>query len=175
MPLEGATSVPQTNRARAAARSRRWRSRVIAYSASAARSAAATEPWVGTTQAVGQRVTPLARMYSEITASKSWSETICTILSLTVGEPPYRLRHWMEGCLKLSRGPHPLQLGYIDCGDLLTAARPKRMSRPPPRSPPKGRATTTMRASRKLLWSGRRRRRVAICRFAAVRGEHSHH
>ena len=53
-------SVPPTVRVR--------RLRVNAYSASAMRSVAGTEPWVGETQAVGQRETPLARMYSAITA-----------------------------------------------------------------------------------------------------------
>ena len=48
----------------------RRRLRVNAYSASAMRSVAGTEPCVGETQAVGQRETPLARMYSSITASK---------------------------------------------------------------------------------------------------------
>src|SRR6266513_210792 len=62
-------SAPQNKRARAAAFSRRCRSRSLRYSSSAARSAAVTEAWVGTTQAVGQRVTPFVRMYSATTVS----------------------------------------------------------------------------------------------------------
>jgi hypothetical protein len=48
-----------------------WRERSlpVAYSASAARSASATSPWVGTTHAVGQRVMPLRRMNSATAAS----------------------------------------------------------------------------------------------------------
>jgi hypothetical protein len=47
-------------------------SRALAYCWSAARSARLGEPWVGTTQAVGQRVTPLVRMKAAISASRSW-------------------------------------------------------------------------------------------------------
>ena len=61
---------------RAAARARRTRSREAAYSSSAARSAAATEPWVGTTHAVGQRVTPFVRMNSATAASPPRSANI---------------------------------------------------------------------------------------------------
>ena len=40
------------------------RSRAMACSCNATRSAAATNPWVGSTQAVGQRVIPLVRINS---------------------------------------------------------------------------------------------------------------
>ena len=59
-------------RQRAAACARRNRSRATAYSSNAVRSAAATKPWVGRTQAVGQRVIPLERINSA-TASGSFS------------------------------------------------------------------------------------------------------
>src|SRR5215471_4948136 len=61
---------------RAAARARRDRSRAAAYSSNAARSAAATKPWVGRTQAVGHRVIPLVRMNSATTALQSVSHII---------------------------------------------------------------------------------------------------
>ena len=63
----------QSDRMRAAARSRRILSRATAYSSSAARSAAPTRPWVGETQAVGQRVMPLVRIYSATAALLSSS------------------------------------------------------------------------------------------------------
>src|ERR1700741_955489 len=69
-------STPQNNRARAAAFSRRCRSRSLRYSSNAARSAAVTEAWVGTTHAVGQRVTPFVRMYSSMTVSQLASGVI---------------------------------------------------------------------------------------------------
>src|SRR5580700_4038085 len=75
-------STPQNNRARAAAFSRRWRSRSLRYSSNAARSAAVTEAWVGTTHAVGQRVTPFVRMYSSMTVSQLASEIISIDVSL---------------------------------------------------------------------------------------------
>src|SRR5277367_3012722 len=71
---------------RAAVRARRTRSRAAAYSSSAVRSAAATEPCVGSTHAVGQRVTPLVRMNSLTAASPPRSETFC---SLPIIEPAH--------------------------------------------------------------------------------------
>src|SRR6202022_4284747 len=59
----------QNSRARDAAFARRNFSCVIACSSRAARSAASTEPWVGRRQAVGQRVIPLVRINSAMTAS----------------------------------------------------------------------------------------------------------
>src|SRR5262249_30991655 len=59
----------QNSRARAAALARRNFSWVTACCSRAARSAGSTEPWVGRTQAVGQRVIPLVRMNSAMTAS----------------------------------------------------------------------------------------------------------
>ena len=79
-------STPQNNRARAAAFSRRWRSRSQRYSSNAARSAAVTEAWVGTTHAVGQRVTPFVRMYSSMTVSQAASEIISIAVSLRTEE-----------------------------------------------------------------------------------------
>src|SRR6202007_3306524 len=79
-------STPQNNRARAAAFSRRWRSRSLRYSSNAARSAAVTEAWVGTTHAVGQRVTPFVRMYSSMTVSQLASEIISIDVSLSTEE-----------------------------------------------------------------------------------------
>src|SRR6516225_5934647 len=70
---------------RAAARARRDRSRAAAYSFNAARSAAATKPWVGRTQAVGHRVIPLVRMNSATTTSLSVSGMISPVHSLMVG------------------------------------------------------------------------------------------
>src|SRR5690242_1977342 len=52
----------KNGRQRALARARRNRSRAMACSSNATRSAAATKPWVGSTQAVGQRVIPLVRI-----------------------------------------------------------------------------------------------------------------
>jgi hypothetical protein len=75
-------SARQNNRARAAAFSRRCRSRSLRYSSNAARSASVTEAWVGTTHAVGQRVTPFVRMYSSMTASQLASEIISIDVSL---------------------------------------------------------------------------------------------
>src|SRR5437588_719786 len=79
-------SLPQNNRARAAAFSRRCRSRTLRYSSNAARSASVTEAWVGTTHAVGQRVTPFVRIYSSITVSQLASEIISIDLSLRTEE-----------------------------------------------------------------------------------------
>jgi hypothetical protein len=62
-------------------------SRRDAYSSSASRSAAATAPWVGRTQAVGHRVTPLVRMNSATAASQSFSGTICRNLASTMECP----------------------------------------------------------------------------------------
>ena len=75
----------QNARQRAAARARRDRSRAAAYSSNAARSAAATKPWVGRTQAVGHRVIPLVRMNSATTPSQSVSGMISPVHSLMVG------------------------------------------------------------------------------------------
>ena len=73
------------NRQRAAARSRRTRSRATAYCSNAIRSAAVINPWVGRTQAVGHRVMPLERINSA-TTSQSSSDifTPLPINSLTV-------------------------------------------------------------------------------------------
>ena len=59
----------QNSRERAAAFVWRTRSCATACFSSATRSAASIEPCVGKTQAVGQRVIPLVRMNSAITAS----------------------------------------------------------------------------------------------------------
>ncbi len=69
--LGGGDAGAQNRRALAAALVWRDRSCVMACCSSAARSAASTEPWVGRTQAVGQRVMPFVRMNSAITASRS--------------------------------------------------------------------------------------------------------
>src|SRR2546423_6148488 len=79
-------SLPQNNRARAATFSRRCRSRSLRYSSNAARSASVTEAWVGTTHAVGQRVTPFVRIYSSITVSQLASEIISIDVSLRTEE-----------------------------------------------------------------------------------------
>jgi hypothetical protein len=71
-------------RQRAAAWARRKRSRSNACSSNATRSAAGTKPWVGSTQAVGQRVIPLVRINSA-TASRSFSNIIHPALSRTSG------------------------------------------------------------------------------------------
>jgi hypothetical protein len=63
------------DRQRAAAFVRRKRSRSTACSSNATRSAAVIKPWVGSTQAVGQRVIPLVRINS-VTASRSSSDMI---------------------------------------------------------------------------------------------------
>src|SRR6201993_4649693 len=60
---------------RVAARSRCSRSRATACCSSAIRSAAAIKPWVGRTQAVGQRVVPFDRINSA-TASPSSSDIL---------------------------------------------------------------------------------------------------
>jgi hypothetical protein len=94
-------STPQNNRLRAAAFSRRCRSRSLRYSSNAARSASVTEAWVGTTHAVGQRVTPLVRMYSAMTVSQLSSEITSIDVSLriektrgiSVGSPNSDIRH----------------------------------------------------------------------------------
>src|SRR5277367_3392767 len=70
---------------RAAIRARRTRSRAAAYSSSAVRSAAATEPWVGSTHAVGQRVTPRVRMNSSTALSPPWSKTFRADLLPIIG------------------------------------------------------------------------------------------
>src|ERR1700730_14980080 len=70
--------------ARAATLTRRRWSRCTAYSSRASRSVAATEPWVGRTQAVGHRVTPLVRMNSATAASQSFSGRLCHNLSLII-------------------------------------------------------------------------------------------
>src|ERR1700737_2714201 len=77
-------SAPQNNRVRAAAFSRRCRSRSLRYSSNAARSASVTEAWVGTTHAGGQRFTPLVRMYSAITVSQLSSEITSIDVSLRI-------------------------------------------------------------------------------------------
>src|ERR1700737_3056754 len=61
----------RSTRSRAASRFWRVWSRATAYSSSAARSAAATVPWVGSAQAVGQRVMPLVRMNAATAARYS--------------------------------------------------------------------------------------------------------
>jgi hypothetical protein len=89
----GGAATDQKNRARAAALARRDRSCAVACSSSAARSASSTEPWVGRTQAVGQRVIPLVRMNSAITVSQS-------------STPPVRfLSISITGALRLPRSP----------------------------------------------------------------------
>ena len=69
------TSVVRIVPPRAAARSRCTRSRRSACCSNAIRSAAATTPWVGRTQAVGHRVIPLDRINSA-TASRYLSASL---------------------------------------------------------------------------------------------------
>jgi hypothetical protein len=75
-----AAAMVQIGRSRAASLARLIRSRSIAYSLSAARSAAATKPCVGETQAVGQRVIPLVRINSATAVSLWPSETTRSVL-----------------------------------------------------------------------------------------------
>src|SRR5690242_20158906 len=141
-------SNPQNNRARAAAFSRRWRSRSLRYSSKAARSASVTEAWVGTTHAVGQRVTPFVRMYSAMTDSQLLSE----ITSIDVS----------------SR----IEANYGDFQSapqtavFVIAAKPRPMTRQPPRWLPRHPAKIIDPISKKLLWLARGPRRSPICRVA---------
>ena len=65
------------------------RSRAIACSSNATRSAARIEAWVGSTHAVGHRVIPFLRMNSEIKSrSSSGMRTFCRTVAL-----PW---HWFE-------------------------------------------------------------------------------
>lgn len=81
------TRISQYCCARAATLTRRRWSRRTAYSSRASRSVSATEPWVGRTQAVGHRVTPLVRMNSATAASQSLSGLLCHNLSLIIVRP----------------------------------------------------------------------------------------
>jgi hypothetical protein len=141
-------STPQNNRARAAAFSRRWRSRSQRYSSSAARSAAVTEAWVGTTHAVGQRVTPFVRMYSSMTVSQLASEIISIDVSL-------RTEAITGNASRL-----PGQRYFV------TAAKLKPVTRQPPRWLPKSPERIIKPVTRKRLWSGRTPLRIPICRVA---------
>ena len=67
---------------RVAARFRRTRSRKSACCCNAIRSAAAIKPWVGRTQAVGQRVIPLDRINSA-TATRSSSDIFDQIIHVS--------------------------------------------------------------------------------------------
>jgi hypothetical protein len=87
-----------TYRQGAVACARRNRSRVMACSSNATRSAAATEPCVGRTQAVGHRVIPLVRINSA-TASQSFSGMIHPISSRAIGRAVI-----VEFSARLSRG-----------------------------------------------------------------------
>jgi hypothetical protein len=78
------TSKFKIGRQRAAACARRERSRATACSSNATGSAAATKPWVGRTQSVGQRVIPLVRINSA-TVSQSFLGIIHPALSRPSG------------------------------------------------------------------------------------------
>ena len=86
----GVDGALQNSRARAAALARRNFSCVIACSSNAARSAASTEPWVGRTHAVGQRVIPLVRINSAITASPPLALLLCPPFGRPTLPPPPR-------------------------------------------------------------------------------------
>ena len=117
---------------RAAALAWRVRSCVIACCSSAARSAASTEPWVGRTQAVGQRVIPLVRMKSAITASRSAGRA--------------------SSCLPMvSPRPPPLPRVGANRGITLTSAM-MIMRRERPNSRPTSRAAATAARPAMPLW-----------------------
>jgi len=143
-----ALSTLQNSRARATAFSRRCRSRSLRYSSSAARSASVTEPCVGTTQAVGQRVTPFVRMYSAITVWQSSVEIICINVSLAMSKP-----------LAI--------LAVVPDSGIVTATRPRPLMPQSPRELPRHPAKTTEPVSKRLLWlahgqPGIPTRRVAV-------------
>ena len=86
----GVDGALQNSRARVAAFARRNFSCAIACCSNAARSAASTEPWVGRTQAVGQRVIPLVRINSAITASPPLALLPCAPFGRPTLPPPPR-------------------------------------------------------------------------------------